>query len=285
MRRARAPTSGASNGEALFERVAAIATEAMAGAPPPVAIGCGCGGPQRWPDGVVSPLHIPAWREFPLRRRLEQRFGLAAVVDNDAKAMALGESWHGAGRGARCMLGMVVSTGVGGGIVAGGRLLDGAHGHAGHIGHVQVWPDGPVCACGAQGCLSAIASGTGIAARIDAAHVRGPATTLPRGATAEQAAAAARGGDAFARSLFLDAGRALGRAIASATALLDLDLVVIGGGIALGAWDLIDRPLEEELRSRSRIAFARDTRVMRAALGEDAGLYGAAALALGVAHG
>jgi glucokinase len=284
VRHARAETTGANDGDALFERVARIAAEAMDGAPPPVAIGCGCGGPQRWPEGVVSPLHIPAWRDFPLRDRLERRFGIPAIVDNDAKAMALGECWRGAGRGARCVLGMVVSTGVGGGIVLDGRLVDGAHGHAGHIGHVQVWPDGPTCACGAPGCLSAVASGTGIAARIALARERALATTLPPGATARVAAEHARAGDDLARSLFVDAGRALGRAIASATALVDLDVVVIGGGIALGAWDLIGPSLEEELRLRSRIAFARDLRVTRAALGEDAGLYGAAALALGTSQ-
>jgi glucokinase len=260
--------------------VVEVAGAALQGAPRVVAVGCGCGGPQRWPEGVVSPLHIPLWRDFPLRARLEARFGVPAVVDNDAKAMALGEWWRGAGRGARHLLGMVVSTGVGGGIVVGGRVLDGAHGHAGHIGHVNVWPDGPRCACGAQGCLTAVASGSGIAARIRAARAEGTATALPPGATARDAAEAARRGDAFARSLFTDAGQALGRAIASAAALLDLDLVVIGGGVALGAWDLLGPHLVEELRVRSRIAFARDLRVARAALGDDAGLYGAAALAL-----
>ncbi len=257
-----------------------IAAYALQGAPNAGAIGCGCGGPQRWPEGVVSPLHIPAWREFPLRARLEQRFVLPAVVDNDAKAMALGEHRHGAGRGSRAMLGMVVSTGIGGGLVVDGRLLHGAHGHAGHVGHAIVWPDGPTCACGARGCVTAMASGTGIAARIAAAHEQGVETALPRGASAKDAAQHARSGDAFAQTLFRDAGAGLGRAIASATALLDLDLVVIGGGVALGAWDLLFPPLDEELRERSRLAFAHDLRVERAALGEDAGLYGAAALAL-----
>lgn len=281
VRRARASTLAAADGEALFARVIAVADEAFDAAPRAVsAIGVGCGGPQRWPEGVVSPLHIPVWRDFPLGARLAARFGRPVVVDNDAKAMALGEWWRGAGRGTRSMLGMVVSTGVGGGLVIDGRLLDGAHGHAGHIGHVNVWPDGPVCECGARGCASAVASGTGIARRIAAAHEAGTATTLTRGDTAEQAAAAARRGDAFARQLFVEAGQALGRAIASAAALVDLKLVVIGGSIGLEAWDLIGPPLEEELRRRSRVAFAPDLRVTQAALGEDAGLYGAAALAL-----
>src|SRR5438874_6294450 len=94
------------------------------------AIGVGCGGPMRYPAGEVSPLNIPGWRGFPLRARLAAAYGCPVVVDNDAKAMALGEHWRGAGQGARCLLGMVVSTGVGGGIVVEGRPLHGAHGNA-----------------------------------------------------------------------------------------------------------------------------------------------------------
>ncbi len=113
---------------------------------------------------TVSPLNIPAWRGFPLRRRLADHLGLPVAVDNDAKALALGEGWLGAARGCDNYLAMVVSTGVGGGIVLDGRLLDGRDGNAGHIGHVVVEPDGRRCACGGRGCLEAEASGLSIAA-------------------------------------------------------------------------------------------------------------------------
>jgi glucokinase len=202
------------------------------------------------------------------------------VVDNDAKAMALGEWWRGAGQGSLNVLGMVVSTGVGGGLVVDGRLLDGEHGHAGHIGHVNVLPDGPRCECGAYGCLTAVAAGTGIARRIAAALDAGARTRLEPGATATDAARAARDGDALATGLFADAASGLGRAIASATALVDLDRVVIGGSIGIEAWDLLQPGLEAELRARARIPFARNVQVMPAALRHDAGLVGAAALAL-----
>ena len=109
----------------------------------------------------MSPLNIPGWRDFPLRRRLAEALGVAVHIDNDAKALALGEGWRGAARGERDFIAMVVSTGVGGGIVLDGRLLDGADGNAGHIGHVIVEPDGRLCACGGQGCLEAEASGHG----------------------------------------------------------------------------------------------------------------------------
>jgi glucokinase len=244
------------------------------------AIGAGCGGPMRYPEGIVSPLHITQWKDFPLRSRLEASFNAPAVVDNDAKAMALGEWWLGAGAGSRNMLGMVVSTGIGGGIVLYGRLLDGEHGEAGHIGHVVVEPDGPTCACGARGCVTAVASGRGIAERADEARARREGTTLAAHATAADVALAARGGDTAAAGIFVRAAVGLGRAIAAATSLLDLERVVIGGSIGLEAWDLLQPGLESELRARTRMPFARLVTVHRAGLGHDAGLVGAAALAM-----
>jgi glucokinase len=248
--------------------VAALGRGVLAGTERVTAIGAGCGGPMRWPEGVVSPLHIPAWRAFPLRARLEERFALPCAVDNDAKAMALGEWWRGSGQGARSLLGLVVSTGVGGGIVIEGRLLHGAHGNAGHVGHVIASPGGPRCECGADGCVEAIASGHAIAHRYGA------------GIDAAGVATRARQGDQRAHSLFAEAGAALARGIVAAAVLCDLDRVVAGGGVALGAWDLLSPALESELARSMRIDFARGLRVHRASLGATAGLIGAAALAL-----
>jgi predicted NBD/HSP70 family sugar kinase len=127
-------------------------------------VGCGCGGPMEWPAGKVSPLNIPAWQAFPLRDRLRERFGgLPVRLHNDAICFAVGEHWRGAGRGRTTMLGIVVSTGVGGGLVLDGKLIDGATGNAGHIGHVVVDPDGPPCVCGGRGCVEAIARGPALA--------------------------------------------------------------------------------------------------------------------------
>ena len=271
----RAPTVANGDGERLFADLERIARAALDGSPSDVTvggIGAGCGGPMEWPDGVVSPLYIPAWRGFPLRARLERAFGMRAVVDNDAKAMAFGEWWLGAGRASRNMIGIVVSTGLGGGLVVDGRLLDGGHGHAGHIGHVNVDPDGPVCRCGAQGCAGAIAAGTSIALRFR--------ERTGRDASAAEIASMARSGDAVARAVFADAGRAVGRAIASVTAVCDLELAVLGGSIALNAWDLIADELERELRARARLPFERALRVTQATLGQRAGLVGAGALLL-----
>jgi len=278
--RLRMPTPRDGDGEALFETLLNLCRQALALAPSaPLAVGIGTGGPMRYPDGVVSPLNIPAWREFPLRQRLAAALHLPCWVDNDAKAVALAEVWRGAAHGTRNMMGMVVSTGVGGGIVLDGRLLHGQRGNAGHIGHVVVWPDGPLCGCGARGCVEAVASGTGIARRVRELAERGEAGSLPPGSTAREVAALARSGDRLAARLMREAGEAVGRGIASSAALLDLEVVAIGGGIALGAWDLIAEPLLQEVRLAARLDFTRDLRVVQAELREDAGLVGAAALA------
>ena len=177
------------------------------------------------------------------------------------------------------MLGMVVSTGVGGGIILDGRLRHGSAGNAGHIGHVIVWPDGPLCGCGARGCVEGVASGSGLARRLEAALKAGVETCLAPGSTAVDIAAAARQGDVLANELFRTAGEGVGRGIASTAALLDLELVVIGGSIALHAWDLLGPPLEAELHRSARLDFTRGVRVLRAQLGDKAGLLGAAVLA------
>ncbi len=277
----RAPTIGARDAEELYATLRELCRQVLAEAGRPVrAVGVGCGGPMEYPQGKVSPLNIPVWRDFPLRDRLAADFREPCIVDNDAKAMALGEQWQGAGRGARNVMGMVVSTGVGGGLIVDGRLLHGQHGNAGHVGHVIVWPDGPLCGCGARGCVEGIASGSGMVRRIRTALAQGVATSLTRESTAADVAAAARDGDGLAVKLFRDAGTAVGRGVASSAALLDLQRVVIGGSIALKAWDLLGPPLTAEVAASARLDFTRNLQVVQAGLGDAAGLIGAAALAL-----
>jgi glucokinase len=275
----RVATPPVSNADALFEALKNVCREVLDQARTDVvAIGVGCGGPMAYPAGRVSPLNIPVWRDFPLRDRLEATFGRPAWVDNDAKALALGERWRGAGRGSNNMLGMVVSTGVGGGVILDGRLLHGQAGNAGHVGHIIVWPGGPLCGCGAHGCVEGVASGSGLARRLATAIGQGARTSLADDATAVEIAAAARAGDALAAELFRTAGEAVGRGIASAAALLDLELVAIGGSISLRAWDLLGPPLLGEIERSARLDFTRRLRVVQAELGDAAGLYGAAQL-------
>ncbi|HUA43014.1 MAG TPA: ROK family protein [Streptosporangiaceae bacterium] len=237
--------------------------------------GCGCGGPMAWPAGVVSPLNIPAWRDFPLRSRLAERLdGIPVRVHNDAICLVAAEHWRGAGRGRDNVLGMVVSTGVGGGLVLDGRLVEGASGNAGHIGHVVVDPDtGPECTCGGRGCLEAIARGPALVTWAQSAGWRPD----QEDATARELAADAALGHPVGLAAMRRAGQALGIAIASATCLCDLEVVSVGGGLSQAGPLLFD-PLEEALRAHARLGYARQVRVVPAALGQGAGLVGAAAL-------
>ena len=232
------------------------------------ALGVGSGGPMEWPAGVVAPLNIPAWRDgFPLRARLAERYGVPVRVHNDAVCMAIGEHAHG-GWGVDDLVGIVVSTGVGGGVISRGRLLDGARGNAGHIGHVVVEPDGPRCGCGGRGCVEAIARGPALVAW---AAAQGCEATDGVSLAAQAAA-----GHPVALAAFVRAGRAVGLAIASAAAVLDVRLVVVGGGLALvpQLWP----PMQQAVREHARLDYLRELSVVPAALGPRSGLAGAAAL-------
>jgi glucokinase len=275
---AQTATPAAMDGEQLWRTLESlltrVLTEARTGAAALAGVGCGCGGPMDWPAGRVSPLNIPAWRGFPLADRLAGLYPHAPVrLHNDAICMAAGEHWRGAGRGRRTMLGMVVSTGVGGGLVLDGKLINGATGNAGHIGHVVVDPEGPACVCGGRGCLEAIARGPALAAWAQGEGWRPGQATV----TARELADDAAQGHPLARAAMRRAGRALGIAVASATHLCDLEVVAVGGGLAQAGSLLFD-PLEEALRMHLGLDYARGVRVVPAALGQSAGLVGAAAL-------
>ena len=243
-----------------------------------IGIGVGSAGPMEYPAGIISPLNLATWRHrFPLRPRLEETFQLPTVVDNDAKALALGEYWKGAGQGARHFMGMVASTGVGGGIVINGRLVHGRTGNAGHVGHINVWRNGPPCGCGSRGCVEGIASGSGISRRARAAIRRGVPTVLTGDPSAEDVARAALAGDRLSQRLYHAAGTALGVGIASAAALLDLDRVVISGGVASSGpllWD----PLLAAFTRTAKLDFSRHVPILPSTLRVQASLIGAAAL-------
>ena len=262
---ARTPTVTDRDAEAVYAPLRALVADVLAEGRglglTPEACGVGCGGPMTRGGETVSPLNIEGWREFPLRSRLVEDTGLPTHVDNDAKALALGEGWSGAARGVGSYLAMVVSTGVGGGIVLDGRLLDGDSGNAGHIGHLIVEPDGRACACGARGCLEAEASGTAIAA----------ITGRPAG----EGTPAVR----------VRTGRLVGRAVASVANLLDLRLAVVAGSVALGfGTDFFDAA-QAELDRSARLDYSIGVRILPAGLGADGPLVGAAAVGFaGLGH-
>ncbi len=261
VQRAQVPTSSgtaeyaADEGEALWLRLVALVDQVRAGAPPGdrvVVCGVGCGGPMSPGGDAVSPLNITAWRSFPLRSRLHELTGVATFVDNDAKALALAEGWIGAASGRPDYLAMVVSTGVGGGLVLDGRLLQGRLGNAGHVGHVVVVPDGRRCACGGQGCLEAEASGNAVAAMTGQPARQAPPQMVER------------------------TGTLVGRAVASVANLLDLPLALVGGSVALGFGEPFFAAAQREVDFRCGLEFARGTRVAPVGLGDEGPLVGAA---------
>ncbi len=250
------PTPTDVDADGLFDALASLVTPLLsASGPRPVAVGVGCGGPMAPGGTTVSPLNIPAWRGFPLPERLRQLTDLAVFVENDAKALALAEGWRGAARGVGNYLAMVVSTGVGGGLVLDGRLLGGRLGNAGHIGHVVVVDDGRPCGCGGFGCLEAEASGLAIAAMTGRPPAEAPVAVVER------------------------CGRLTGRAVASVANLLDLRLAVVAGSVALGYGEPFFAAARAEVARRARLSYSAGTEVRPAGLGAAGPLVGAAAVA------
>jgi glucokinase len=219
-----------------------------------VACGIGCGGPMSLRGELVSPLNIPGWRDFPLRRGLSDLTGLPTWIDNDAKALALADGWLGAAVGIPNYVSMVVSTGIGGGIVLDGHLLNGAAGNAGHIGHVIVEPAGRRCGCGARGCLEAEASGLAIAAVTGQPPATASLEVIER------------------------TGRLVGRAVASVANLLDLQLASVSGSVALGFGEPFFAAARRELAARARLQFSTGCRILPGRLGTAGPLVGAGAV-------
>ena len=255
--RAQVPTHGdpgARGPEVLWHTLADLVRQVQFRVAPDdrvVVCGVGCGGPMSPGGETVSPLNIAEWRAFPLRGRLHELTGVPTYVDNDAKALALGEGWVGAAAGRRDYIGLVVSTGVGGGIVLDGRLLEGRLGNAGHIGHVVVVPEGRRCPCGGRGCLEAEASGTAIAALTGR-----PADVAPPPMVART-------------------GTLVGRAVASVVNLLDLPLAVVSGSVALGFGAPFFEAAQREVDLRCGLEYARGARVIPGGLGDRGPLVGA----------
>jgi N-acylmannosamine kinase len=220
---------------------------------------------------AVNPATLPLPPGFPIERLLAEAFGRRPVIANDAQAATWGEYSRGAGVGAHSFAFLTVSTGVGGGLVADGRLLTGPRGFAGHLGHVAARPDGPACGCGRRGCVEAIASGSAIAARAGAA--------LRRAVAAPEVLALARD-DPACRRIVDEAAAAIAQLCLDLVATLDVERIAVGGGVGLN-------PL---FRDRVAAAVAAAPAVFRAAvvaaaLGADAGLVGIAELAASAARG
>jgi glucokinase len=269
---AKLPTPDA-DAEAIWAVVDTLITETLATAGGSVrGVGIASAGPIDLPSGCVSPINVPQWQRFPIVERVSAMVGVPVRLGGDGLCMAMGERWRGAGRDAQFMLGMVVSTGVGGGLVLDGAPYDGRTGNAGHVGHVVVDPDGTKCTCGGHGCVETIAAGPRMAQ-----WARDNGWDAPPEADAKELADAAYAGEPIALRAYYRGARAVAAMIASVGAVCDLDLVVIGGGVAKAGKLLFD-PVRQLLASYAGLDFLRDLTVVPAELGGDAGLVGAAAL-------
>ncbi|MGA5464356.1 ROK family protein [Mycobacterium sp. NPDC050041] len=235
-------------------------------------VGVASAGPIDLPAGTVSPINITLWQRFPIVERVAAVTGAPVRLGGDGLCMAMGERWRGAGQGAQFLLGMVVSTGVGGGLVLDGAPYDGRSGNAGHVGHVVVDPEGALCSCGGHGCVETVAAGPRMAR-----WAREHGWDAPPEADAKELADAVVAGDPVAQRAFRRGATAVAAMIASVAAVCDLDLVVIGGGVAKSGPLLFD-PVREALTHYAGLDFLRAVRVLPAQLGGDAGLVGAAAL-------
>jgi len=272
----------ASEGPApAFQRIHEAARY-LAGSQSVAGVGIGCAGLIDAGRGIlrVSP-NMPAWRGANLGRIARAHFRLPIHLENDATAAAFGESFVRGTRG-RDLVFITLGTGVGGGIVADGRVIRGVSGFGGEIGHMTVDPDGPPCRCGSHGCLEAYAGSYGIvrAAR-DAAEARGwkRAHKLSgKAVTARDVLDAARRGDSVGRAAAREAGEHLGIAVASILNVLNPSAVVIGGGVA-GSFDVLAPHVRRMIARHAFADTARAARIERSRLGNDAALVGAAMLA------
>jgi glucokinase len=259
----RAETRAARGPEAVLDRVAALARGAIADAGPVESVGLGAPGPLDVEHGrsLFMP-NLPGWTDVPVVAELERRLGLPVFLINDVRALTLAELELGAGRGCDDLVCFALGTGVGGGVVVGGRLLLGMNGTIGELGHQTVEPLGPQCRCGSRGCLEQYASGTAIAAAAGRA-------------SAKEVVEAARSGDACAREVLDRAGTMLGIGIANSTLVVGPQRVIVGGGVA-AAGDLLLEPARRELARRNRMMPVERIEVVPAELGSAAGSIGAA---------
>jgi glucokinase len=271
--RFRHATGSASTSDELAAAVVSVVERTLASLPADVelrGVGIGAAGPLRADENLVSPLNLPAWRGFPLSALVEGIVpSVPVTLRVDGLCITLAEHWVGAARGYNNVMGMIVSTGIGGGLVLGGQTVAGPTGNAGHIGHIEVAGFDDPCACGGRGCVEAVASGPKTVAW---ARRQGW-----QGETGEDLSAAYAAGDPVAVAAVARSGRAIGQAIASATALVDLDVVAIGGGFSHVSPDLLDYA-REAIAVRFEFDFVRKVVVVPSGLSTDGPLIGAAAL-------
>jgi len=246
------------------------------------AIGIASPGPlDPYTGTILATPNIPEWQNFPLASKLSKHFGVPVYLDNDANMAGLAEWQYGAGKGHRDLVYITISTGIGGGVISSGHLLQGFHGMGAELGHMIIDPNGPLCGCGYHGHVESFSSGPAIARYVNKQISIGQNSTLQADPdlTAHQVADAAFQGDSLAISAFERAGHYLGIGVANYLAIFDPSILIFGGGVSQ-VGDLLFKPFEESLRKHTFHPHYLDNLIItKAALGDDAGLLGALALA------
>jgi glucokinase len=292
-RRTARPTLAAEGPEPVIARIKDAISEVIEGVPAGQLTGAGIGSPgplDPMMGVVISAPNLPGWSNVPLRDIVSDHVGLPAYLGNDANVAGLAETLYGAARGEREVIYLTISTGVGSGIITDGRLLLGVRGLAGEAGHIVVQADGPLCGCGNCGCVEAFAAGTGIANFVReqlGAGVASQVRTLVDGdltrVSARIISQAARAGDALACEAFRRAGHYLGIGIANLLYLFNPRMVVLGGSVMKSS-DLLMGPMWQAIRTLAKPAYVEGLTIVPAALGDDVGLLGAAALVVQEQH-
>lgn len=277
--RERRPTGADRGIGAVVENLAALVKD-LAGGRKVGAAGIAMPGSVDAARGIVhqSP-NFPGVREFALGPLLATKVEAKVIVENDAKAYAVGEMWKGAARPYRSFLCLTLGTGLGGAAVLDGRLWRGAHNMAGELGHTPLHADGPPCTCGSRGCLEVYVSARGLQRAFETAKADGKHTSVASAEpTPEELARAAREGDPAAREAWEALGRRLGAGIAGLLNAFDVEAVVVGGGLSTG-WDLFGESARQQVGARAFRLVAEKAAIVPAQLGDDAGVIGMALLA------
>lgn len=285
--RASAHTRAVEGKQAVIQRIFDLIKQITSGQEHSIrAVGVAAPGPLNpWTGVIFRPPNLQDWTDVPLKNIFEEEFARPVLVGNDANLAALGEHIYGAGKGKRNLVYITVSTGIGGGVIEADRLILGARGLAGEIGHMTIDPIGPPCQCGNMGCLEALASGPAIAREAVRLIRQGMPSMLVSLAhddltqiDGQLVVEAARAGDQLSSQVFSRAAFYLGIGVVNVLHLFNPEIVIIGGGVS-NAGDILFGPVRELVSQRTMEAVRRGVSIVPAALGDDAGLLGAAALA------
>jgi glucokinase len=274
----RAPSLGRETG--VFDRLTALIDSVWPDEPVDIICAAVPGPVNPFTGIIVETPNIPAWKDLPLAAMLTNKYNVPSFVGNDANMAALGEWLYGAGKGHHDLVYLTISTGIGGGVVSGGKLVEGVRGIATELGHITVLPDGPVCSCGNRGHLEAVSAGPAIAKYASEKIAAGRQSILKPGvSSARLVAEAAKKGDELAKEAFAQAGEFLGRATADFLHMFNPSVVIFGGGVSLSG-DLLLDPVRDSMRRHVMASSYLDgLQLTTAKLGDDAGLLGSLAQA------